>query len=257
MKHHDPDAAKHSQRRPANAIAVAVPQAVSAAPRPPAIAAVHDQVRPTGKTKTAGSGAARMLIAVVASLPLAVAAQDYGAMLQHSLNQSAQMTQAMNQTTNNMVQQRMQDPRVRAGYEQYLAQQRSRGQPAMDYASYTYRYIDTRGFTPDGIAYSRSVDAGIQANERAAVQGLRDAQAARGAAQQAQRDGYARNQQEAGLGLMGQSRYMAPNGAALQLPHTWQKNSTQPYQGQTYRVDHAGQYHVLGANGWWYPLTPR
>ena len=89
------------------------------------------------------------------------------------------------------------------------------------------------------------------------MQGLRDAQAARGAAQQAQRDGYARNQQEAGLGLMGQSRYVAPNGAALQLPHTWQKNSTQQYQGQTYRVDHMGQYHVLGSDGWWYPLTPR
>lgn len=257
MKHHDPDAVKHSQRRRANAIAVAVPQVVSAAPRPPAIPAVHDQVRPTGKTKAAWSGAARMLIAMVASLPLAVAAQDYGAMLQHSLNQSAQMTQAMNQTTNNMVQQRMQDPQVRAGYGQYLAQMRLRGQPAMDFPTYTYNYIYTRGFSREGMAHARATEAGIQAREHAAVQGLRAAEANRGAAQQAQRDGYFRNQQEAGLGLMGQSRYMAPNGAALQLPHTWQKNSTQPYQGQTYRVDHAGQYHVLGANGWWYPLTPR
>jgi hypothetical protein len=74
---------------------------------------------------------------------------------------------------------------------------------------------------------------------------------------QARRDSYSRNQQEAGRDLMGQSTYVAPNGAPLQLPHTWQKNTTHKHQGQTYQDDQTGQYHVRGANGWWYPLVTR
>jgi hypothetical protein len=79
---------------------------------------------------------------------------------------------------------------------------------------------------------------------------------AAGAAQQAQRDAYFANQQEAGRQLMGQSSYWAPNGQRLQLPHTWQPNTTNQYQGQTYHVDASGRYHVQGADGWWYPLQP-
>ena len=83
------------------------------------------------------------------------------------------------------------------------------------------------------------------------------AKGATSAAQQGQRDRYFANQQEAGRQLLGQSTYVAPDGAALALPHTWQRNSTHVHQGQTYRVDASGQYHVLGANGWWCPLQPR
>ena len=52
----------------------------------------------------------------------------------------------------------------------------------------------------------------------------------------------------------GQSIYTAQNGAQMQLPHTWQPNTTHQYQGHTYGVDASGQYHVLGSNGWWYPV---
>jgi hypothetical protein len=127
----------------------------------------------------------------------------------------------------------------------------------MDFATYTYQYIYTNGFSAAGIAHARANEAGIAQREAAAVQGLRQAEQNRAQAMQAQRDGYFRNQQEAGRGLMGQSTYVAPNGATLALPHTWQPNTTQVYQGNTYHVDASGQYHVLGSDGWWYPVQRR
>ncbi len=195
------------------------------------------------------------LIALIALLPLACAAQNFDLMIQQQMNAMNQNIARGQQQVQSIVQQRMQDPQVQAAYQQYVA--RSGGRPAMDYPTFTYNYVYTNGFSAQGMAHARATEAGIQARERNAVQGLRDAQAARGQAQQAQRDSYFANQQEAGRGLMGQSTYLAPNSAALQLPHTWQKNSTHVYQGQTYGVDHAGQYHVLGSAGWWYPLNSR
>ena len=197
----------------------------------------------------------RLSMALLAALPIAAAAQDYGAMIQQQMNAMNQNIARGQQQVNQIVQQRMQDPQVQAAYREYVA--RAGGRPAMDYPTFTYNYVYTNGFSAPGTAQARANEAGIQARERASVQGLRDAQAARGQAQQAQRDGYSRNQQEAGVGLLGQSTYVAPDGAPLQLPHTWQKNTTHQYQGQTYRVDEAGQYQVLGGNGWWYPLTAR
>lgn len=191
-------------------------------------------------------------LAVCAALP--AAAQDFGAMIQHQMNLMNQNIARGNQMVGNMVQQRMQDPQVRAAYQQYVARMRQSGQGAMDFPTYTYNYIYTRGFSADGIAHARATDAGIQANDRAAVQRLRDAQARRGDALQQQRDSYFRNQGEAGLGLMGQSTYSG-NGYRGALPHTWQRNSQQNYQGNTYRVDGSGQYHVLGTDGLWYPIN--
>lgn len=197
----------------------------------------------------------RVLIALVAALPLAAAAQNFDLMIQQQMNAMNQTIARGQQQVNQIVQQRMHDPQVQAAYQQVVA--RSGGRPAMDFPTFTYNYIYTNGYSAQGIAHARATEAGIQGRERAAMQGLRDAQAARGAAQQAQRDSYFSHQQEAGRGLMGQSTYVAPNGAALQLPHTWQRNSTHQYQGQTYGVDHAGQYHVRGADGWWVPLSSR
>jgi hypothetical protein len=91
--------------------------------------------------------------------------------------------------------------------------------------------------------------------EMGKVAELRQAEAARGQSQQAMRDGYSRNQAEAGRALMGQSTYQAASGQQLQLPHTWQPNTTRVYQGNTYHVDASGQYYVRGADGWWYPVN--
>ena len=199
----------------------------------------------------------RALLAAVVAAAGSAAAQDYGAMVQQQMNAMNQNIARGQQMVDATVQQRMNDPQVRSAYGQYLAQMRASGRPAMDYPTYTYNYIYTNGFSAQGIAHARATEAGIANAERAAVQRLRDAEAQRGAAQQAQRDGYFRNQQEAGRQLMGQSTWVAPNGAALALPHTWQRNSTHAWQGQTYRVDASGQYHVLASDGWWYPLQAR
>lgn len=196
-------------------------------------------------------------LALVCTLPLAGHAQNYDAMIQQQMNAMNANIARGQQMVNGIVQQRMADPQVQAGYRQYLAQMRAAGRPPMDYPTYTYNWVYTNGFSAQGIAHARANEAGIAANERAAVQRLRDAEQQRGAAQQVQRDRYFANQQEAGRQLLGQSTYVAPDGAALALPHTWQRNTTHVHQGRTYHVDAGGQYHVLGANGWWTPLQPR
>ena len=43
---------------------------------------------------------------------------------------------------------RMHDPQVQAAYRQYAAQ--SGGRPAMDFPTFTYNYVYTRGFSRDG-----------------------------------------------------------------------------------------------------------
>lgn len=197
--------------------------------------------------------AASLFAAAAAAGP--VCAQDYGAMVRQSMNRMNQIINNAQQGVNNIVQQRMHDPQVQAAYQQYLVQRRAYGQPAMDFPTYTYNYVYTRGFSRDGIAFAQANEAGIRANENAAVRRLREAEAQRGAAQQQQRDHYFVNQQEAGRGLMGQSTYRAQNGTQVVLPHTWQANTRHEFQGNTYQVNEAGQYFVRAADGWWYPLA--
>jgi hypothetical protein len=198
-----------------------------------------------------------LIAAALVVLAGPAAAQDYDAMLRQQIQlMNANIARGQQMVENN-VRQRMADPQVQAGYRQYLAQMRAAGQPPMDYPTYTYNWIYTNGYSAQGIAHARATEAGIASAERAKVQQLREAEAQRGAAQQQQRDSYARNQQEAGRQLTGQSTYLAPNGAALVLPHTWQPNTQHVHQGQTYRVDASGQYQVLAANGWWVPLQAR
>lgn len=198
-----------------------------------------------------------LLAAAVLACAGIAAAQDFDAMIRQQMQQMDQNIQRGNQQIQQMVQQKMQDPQVWASYQQYVGQMRMRGQPPMDYPTFTYNYLYTRGFSAGGVAQARANESAMQTNERASVQGLRDAEAQRGMAQQQQRDGYFANQQEAGRALMGQSTYVAPNGYAMQLPHTWAPNTYQQFQGNTYFVDPGGRYFVRGADGYWYPLQPR
>lgn len=195
-------------------------------------------------------------LAAFAALTLAAApaaAQNYDLMIRQALaRQNAAVSQAQNQVQR-IVAQRMQDPAVLASWQRYV--QQSGGRPAMNYATYTYYYIYTNGFSAQGVAHMRANEGAIQQREAAAWQGLRQAQAQRALAQQQYRDGYHAQQQEAGRGLMGQSTYTLPNGQGRQLPHTWQPNTTHQYQGGTYHVDAGGRYYVLAANGAWYPLA--
>jgi len=200
----------------------------------------------------------RLIASLAGGLCLAATparAQDYDFMIRQALaRQNAAVQQAQNQVQR-VVMQRMQDPAVQASYRQYA--QRHGGRPPMDLATYTYYFIYTNGFSAQGMAHMRGVEGGIQAREAAAWQGVRQAEAARAQAQQQHRDPYHAHQQEAGRRLMGQSTYARPNGQGLQLPHTWQPNTTYQYQGHSYHVDAGGRYHVLGSHGGWIPLTGR
>ncbi|MET0207929.1 MAG: hypothetical protein ABW220_02740 [Burkholderiaceae bacterium] len=197
------------------------------------------------------------LTATLAAAALPAIAQDYGAMIRQSMARQQAIVDAATQRANGAVQQRMQDPQVLGAYRQYAWNMQQRGQAPMNFQQFTYQWIYTNGFSAAGIRHAQQNEAGIAQREAASVQALRQAEWQRGQAQQAQRDGYFRNQQEAGRGLMGQSSYALPNGATTALPHTWAANTTQQYQGNTYHVDASGQYHVLAANGWWYPVTPQ
>lgn len=197
------------------------------------------------------------LAGLLALLPLSSQAQNWDAAIQQQMNAMNANIARGQQMVDGMVRQRMADPQVQAGYRQYLAQMQAAGRPPMDYPTYTYNWIYTNGFSAQGIAHARANEAGIANAERAKVQQLRDAEARRGAAQQAQRDSYFANQQEAGRQLMGQSSYRLPDGTPLALPHTWQRDTLHSYQGRTYRVDASGQYLVLASDGLWYPLQPR
>ncbi len=189
------------------------------------------------------------------ALPLAAEAQNFDQMIQQQMAAMNANIARGQQQVNQIVQQRMQDPAVKQAWQRYL--QQTGGRPAMDYPTFTYNYIYTNGFTPQGVAHARATEAGNQAGEQRAWQGLQQAQQQRAQAQQGQRDSFFANQQEAGRQLQGTSTYIAPNGQALVLPHTWQRNTTVQHQGATYHVDASGRYYVLAANGWWYPLASR
>lgn len=192
---------------------------------------------------------------VVSALPHAAQAQDYGAMLQRELAKSQQLTQTMQQGLNGMLQQAMQNPQIQAGYQQYLAQMQQRGGQPMDFQTYAYYYMYTNGFSNSGIAHMNNVENGNRQAEMNAWRGVQQAEANRGQAMQQQRDSYFRNQQEAGRGLMGQSAYYGQGGYQNQLPHTWQNNTYQTYQGTRYYVDQSGQYYRIDANGYAYPIS--
>jgi len=194
------------------------------------------------------------LLLALAVAPLAASAQNYEAMIQQQMQAMNNNIARGQQQANQIVQQRMQDPAVQAGYQQYQAQMANAGRQPMNYATYAYYHVYTNGFSAQGMAHMRGTESGIQQREQASWQGLQQAQANRAQAQQAWRNGYAANQQEAGRQLTGQSTY-AGNGQTQALPHTWQANTTHEYQGQVYHVDASGQYYQRAANGWWYPMS--
>jgi len=183
------------------------------------------------------------------------------ASLQASISQSMgslnQRLAANQLRINGMVRQKMQDPRVRAGYAQYVARAQRAGVQPQSLASYSYNYLATGGYSRQGMAIYRANEASNQAKIASATADLRSAQAARGQAQLGMQQGFSNNQAEFGRLLRGTSTYTAPNGGTQVLPHTWQANTFQQYQGRQYFVDQSGQYHALGNDGYWYALSSR
>ena len=103
-------------------------------------------------------------------------------------------------------------------------------------------YAATGGFTQQGMAYFNATEARNNANEQAALNRYRQAQAERAQAQADLWAGYHRNNAEVGNLLRGNSTYTNPNtGSNYVLPHTLQA-------GQTYR-DNAGNFFQTDARG--------
>jgi hypothetical protein len=177
---------------------------------------------------------------------------DYGAMIQQTFQQQQMQNAQMQQMEQAIVQRAMQDPNCAAMYRQHQAQGGT-----LSYAQFAYQYAATGGFTPEGIARYRGVEADNQRKERDAWNGYRGAQDARAAAQQAWRDGYAHDQNEAGEVLRGNTSWVDPaTGETRALSYTGANAYTDPQSGREYRRDDSGRYYVQGADGLWYPMTP-
>jgi hypothetical protein len=212
----------------------------------------HLHRKPNVNAKLLAAALRSLALVAVSSLGPGAMAQDFNAMIQQSLAAQNAAVQAAQNQVHFAVQQRMQDPAVQGAWQRYVAS--TGGRPAMNYYTFTYNWIYTRGFTDHQTA--RVTESRIQQQEAAALQGWRQAQAGRAEAQAQMRDRHASNQQEAGLQLRGQSTWHTPDGQALALPHTWQRGQTYRHQGMTVRVDHGGQYHALSTSGHWVPLQP-
>jgi hypothetical protein len=177
---------------------------------------------------------------------------DYGAMIQQTMQQQQAQNAQMQQMQQAIVQRTMQDPNCAAVYRQHQAQGGT-----LSYADFAYQYAATGGFTPEGIARYRGVEADNQRRERDAWNGYRGAQDARAAAQQAWSDGYAHDQGEAGEVLRGNTSWNDPTtGETRALSYTGANAYTDPQSGRQYRRDDSGRYYVQGQDGLWYPMTP-
>jgi hypothetical protein len=188
------------------------------------------------------------LVSVVAAS--AACAQDFQAM-NNAFN--ARLNASMTANTNSIVNNNLNDPRVQAAYRHHLAQG-GRSTPQQ----FAYWYAATAGGTPQGIAYFQATEARNRTNDLNALNGYRQAQAARGKAQADYAAGFQNNNAEFGHLLRGNSTYTNPNtGSNYVLPHTMPAN--QPYRdsvGNVFQTDARGNQFIYN-NGWWYPLNAR
>jgi hypothetical protein len=207
--------------------------------------------------KTALLAACIASVAALSAAPRPAHALDLSAMINQEMASMNQKLANNQVRINGMVQQKMQDPRVKSGYAQYVARARQAGVQPQSYFNYSYNYIATQGFSARGTAIYRANEASNAAKISSATADLRNAQAARGQAQLGMQQSFNNNQHEFGNLLRGTSTYSAPNGGTTVLPHTWQTNTYQRYEGSTYYVDYSGTYHALGSDGSWTTLSPR
>ncbi|HYD65426.1 hypothetical protein [Azospirillum sp.] len=178
---------------------------------------------------------------------------DYGAIVNQLLQQDQALGQRIRQTEAQVVQQAMHNPICQNAYQQHLA-----GGGQMPYPDFAYQCAATAGFTPDGMARFRNSEADNQMRERRAMDGLRQAEQARAAAQGGHAEGYYRNQQELGYALQGKSTWIDPNtGYEAALPHTNPGTLyVDPGSGNGYVMDNQGNYYVQPPHGYWYQMAP-
>ncbi len=120
-------------------------------------------------------------------------------MTQQIQAQQAQMNQMLaagQNQVNQIVQQKMQDPRVQQAYQQHLAQAQQQGVRPYDFPTFAYYYAATNGFSAAVWPATTSTTQDIQGKERTARQGVKDAEANSAAAINGWNQGYSNNQQE-------------------------------------------------------------
>lgn len=189
-----------------------------------------------------------IMIALFLVIAAPLKADDYGAMLQQSLQQSDQLTQQMQQAQANIIQQNLQNPQVQAMYQQHLAQGGT-----MTPEQFAYNYAATGGFSPEGMANYNRTTQDIQQRDQASINAYRDNQYRNNVDMQ---NRFQRNDEIAhqrGNLLNGTTEYVDPStGAQYNLSHTTQPNSPtyNPNTGESFYPDNQGNYQRIDQNGW-------
>jgi len=181
------------------------------------------------------AAAAVAIVAGLTQLASVARAQDFNAM-NDAFN--AQLNAAMNGTMNNIMDTNMNDPRIQQMYLQAVQS----GQFQGSLADYAYAYAYTGGFSNIGYQNAMNTNNQIAAQNSQMMNDYFTSQQAYKDAYNGWTGGYAANQWEGGLGLMGQNTYNS-NWGQQQLPHTWQPG-TYDYNGNSYYVDQSGQYYM-------------
>lgn len=163
---------------------------------------------------------------------------------------NARMNAQMMQQQQQIVAQVMQLPHFQQMYQQYRMQG---GQ--MPPQQYALEYAARGRFTAQGMQNFQNSRSQMEDQQRQGMQGLREAEAARGQAQMGYSQGYQRNNQEFGNQLQGNSTYLAPNGQQFVLPHTQPGVPQRDASGNTFVMDNRGQYFIHTPYGW-QPMRP-
>jgi hypothetical protein len=183
----------------------------------------------------------------------------YDQTIQQSMEQLNQIVGQGQQQVDATVRQSMQDPAIQARYQSYQQQVLQQGSQPVDFYTYTYYFLATGGFSQQGVAAWQANEAANNAKVQEAYQGYQQAvEDYRNSVAEGSQH-YYENQSEMGNVLQGNSTWVNPNdGSNHTLPYTWQRDSYNTYNNQTYYVDPSGTYYWLDPNntGWMYPLSP-
>lgn len=178
--------------------------------------------------------------------------------LQNSIAAQNAAVQAAQQQGDAAIRLKMQDPVVQQAYAQHQMKAQQQGIQPYDFYTFTYYYVATRGFSGPGISDFRATEDANMRKEKSAYDAWKAAQGQTGAAIAENNAHFSANSGEFGNQLMGNSTFVAQNGATQVLPHTWQPNTYQTYNNQTYFVDQSGAYWMADPyTRRWVPLQPQ
>lgn len=175
---------------------------------------------------------------------------DYGQMANQMMAQMNNTVRLAEQRAQEAVEKAMQDPRCKAMYQQHLQQG---GRTSL--RDFAYWYVATAGGTSEGARRYMNNELNNQSKEKAAVQGLWNAQQQSKQAIAAWQQGYYHNQAEAGNIMSGNKTYTDQNGQQHVLPYLQPGYYRNPQTGVLFHLDQFGRYHMRDTNGYWTELN--